>query len=292
MTDNLAAVGALGTVGLDPVSIIALAAIAIIGLPHGAFDGAVALALGYGKTLRSMFWFILVYIAIAACVVVFWVAFPVLALLLFLLISMVHFGIGDSQPGEWGHRTIQTLAHGGLVVIAISLLHRTEVEPIFAHLLVGDTTIVWMVLSGAAYGLAVIVAGYAVLAYRCPVLRPRLGELAALGAAYYVLPPLAGFALYFCAVHSMRHMTHIWRELRTGVEGGRKMLMLAFIFSLATWAAGAIALWLMPAAETLDGGILRVVFIGLAALTVPHMILVDGLFRSAPQASKRNSVLD
>ena len=166
MTDNLAAVGALGTVGLDPVSIIALAAIAIIGLPHGAFDGAVALALGYGKTLRSMFWFILVYIAIAACVVVFWVAFPVLALLLFLLISMVHFGIGDSQPGEWGHRTIQTLAHGGLVVIAISLLHRTEVEPIFAHLLVGDTTIVWMVLSGAAYWLAAIVAGYAVLADR------------------------------------------------------------------------------------------------------------------------------
>ena len=90
----------------------------------------------------------------------------------------------------------------------------------------------------------------------------------------------------------MRHMTHIWHELRTGVEGGRKMLMLAFIFSLATWAAGAIALWLMPAAETLDGGILRVVFIGLAALTVPHMILVDGLFRSAPQASKRNSVLE
>ena len=43
MTDNLVAVGALGTVGLDPVSIIALAAIAIIGLPHGAFDGAVAL---------------------------------------------------------------------------------------------------------------------------------------------------------------------------------------------------------------------------------------------------------
>ena len=48
MTDNLTAVGALGTVGLDPVSIIALAAIAIIGLPHGALDGAVALALGYG----------------------------------------------------------------------------------------------------------------------------------------------------------------------------------------------------------------------------------------------------
>ena len=44
------------------------------------------------------------------------------------------------------------------------------------------------------------------------------------------------------------------------------MLQLAFAFSLVTWAAGALALWLMPAAEALDEAILRVVFIGLAAL--------------------------
>ena len=283
MTDNMAETGPLMSVGFDPLSLIALAAIVIIGLPHGAFDGAVALALGYGKTLRSMLGFICAYIAIAVGVVVFWIAFPTVALLLFLLISMVHFGIGDSQPGWWGQRSLQALAHGGLVVVAISLLHRDEVEPIFAHLVLGDTAVLWGVLSGAAYGLAAVVASYAALAYRYQSLRPRLAELAVLGVAYYVLPPLAGFALYFCVVHSMRHMAHIWRKLRTGLDGGRKMLRLAVMFSVATWAAGALALWLMPAAESLDGAILRVVFIGLAALTVPHMILVDGLFRRAPR---------
>ena len=66
--------------GFDLLSLFALAAIVVIGLPHGAFDGAVALALGYGKTLKSMLGFVITYVGIAILVVLFWLAFPVLAL--------------------------------------------------------------------------------------------------------------------------------------------------------------------------------------------------------------------
>ena len=285
MTSDVTALAPTGSVGLDLLSLVALTAIVIIGLPHGAFDGAVALALGYGKTLKSMLGFVVTYVSISLFVVLFWLAFPVLALLLFLAISAVHFGIGDSLPGAFILRGIQSLAHGGLVVVGVSLMHRPEVDPIFAHLVAGETSLLWAVLSIAAYGLAVILMGYAVLAYRHPKLRLRFGELAGLALVYYLLPPLVGFALYFCVVHSVRHVRHLWNDLRDSAYGGRRMLPLAVLFTVASWLAATVTLGLIPATETPDGAILRVVFIGLAALTVPHMVLVDGFFRRLPQNS-------
>jgi O-antigen/teichoic acid export membrane protein len=64
------------------------------------------------------------------------------------------------------------------------------------------------------------------------------------------------------------------------------MLTLALVFTLASWIAGGLSLWLVSPADTIDEAILRVVFIGLAALTVPHMILVDGMFRRIRQPFK------
>jgi Brp/Blh family beta-carotene 15,15'-monooxygenase len=121
MIDAIAALASSTLIALGPQSLIALTAVVMIGLPHGAFDGAVALALGYGKSLKSMLGFILGYIAIAASVVVFWMMFADLALILFLTISVLHFGIGDRQSGGWLTRTTQTISHGGLVVIGISI---------------------------------------------------------------------------------------------------------------------------------------------------------------------------
>jgi Brp/Blh family beta-carotene 15,15'-monooxygenase len=93
-----------------------------------------------------------------------------------------------------------------------------------------------------------------------------------------ILPPLAGFALYFCAVHSRRHFQHIWQDI-TAVLSPRAALMLAGGLTIASWIL-ALALFInQPAIDGVDAAILRSVFILLAALTVPHMLLVDMLFR-------------
>ena len=42
---------------------------------------------------------------------------------------------------------------------------------------------------------------------------------------------------------------------------------------------GGIAYWYCSEQMSGEAALLRVIFIGLAALTVPHMILVDGFFR-------------
>jgi hypothetical protein len=90
---------------------------------------------------------------------------------------------------------------------------------------------------------------------------------------------LAGFAFYFCMVHTPRHLFRVWGQLSYQNFSSRTMMTMAAAFTCASWLAGGIALWMIPDAMSADAHLLRVIFIGLAALTVPHMLLVDGLFR-------------
>ena len=275
-------IAALTVIELDLWSLVALAAVVMIGLPHGAFDGAVALALGYGKSLKSMLGFILSYMAIAATVVAFWMILPDVALIMFLTISILHFGIGDAQSGDWLTRTTQILAHGGLVVVGISILHRAEVEPMFVHLIGSKSVFLWQFLDIASFCLLVVLIAYFIQAFMQSEVRIRFAELAGLGLAYYLLPPLVGFALYFCGVHSLRHLRYTWAKLRAQKYGVRTLVLLALSFTLASWGAGILIFWQMPTTKMLDGAIFQIIFIGLAALTVPHMLLVDGMFRRTP----------
>ena len=267
---------------------LALLAVVVIGLPHGAMDAAVALSLGYRGMVRLLT-FLVVYTLTALAVVMFWLAFPSLSLALFLLISMVHFGLGDtesSSPGA-GHsleRWVQALAHGGLVVVAIPYFHQADVAAIFS-ILGAVPGMIWPMLDAMAYAWLAVGAAYALLAMRRRHLRFGLAEWVGLVVLMALMPPLAGFALYFCCVHTPRHVRRILRSLAAS-SPPLPVYKTTVGLTLATWLAGGVCLALLSGGASfseasLPEASLQVVFIGLAALTVPHMILIDGIFRPA-----------
>lgn len=262
---------------LDHASLVALAFVVVIGLPHGAFDGAIARHLGYSRTLGGLIKFITVYLGLAGAVVAFWVWQPGLALALFLLISAVHFGYGDATATNGIARAVQIAAHGGVAVFGISLFHLQQVTPIYAALTNGDIMLAVMMTEMFPIFIMPVAALYLIAAIRDAGLRPRLVELALLCLLLSVVPPLVGFAIYFCVIHTGRHMRHIWDRVSSHATP-RHILSQAMLFTLASWGGGAMMLcWLDSGNISQD--LLQVIFIGLAALTVPHMILVDGLFR-------------
>ena len=268
-----------GLLDLGAWNLIVLAGIVLIGLPHGALDGAVAMHLGLVDKFSTMARFVIIYVGLAGLVVGAWIIAPSLSLIVFLTISMLHFGAGDARHGEGILRFAETLAHGGLAIVGISQFHRSEVDEIFYYLINQDTAMVWLAIN--VLTVAVIVAIIACVSQAAKDVKwsATTLELLILGIVYALVPPLLGFAIYFCLVHSARHFRRILSTIKATVDFSN-IKNQAILFTTASWVAAGIAFWML--ADFADPGptVMRITFIGLAALTVPHMLLIDGVMKS------------
>ena len=269
-------------------NLVGLAGIVLIGLPHGAFDGAVAMHLGMVNRFSSLARFVIIYVALAALVVVTWMIAPSISLILFLTISMLHFGAGDVKNGQGGLAFSEALAHGGLAIIGISQFHRSEVDEIFAYLINQDTAAVWLVIDVLTVAVIAAIITCVVQASKDPRWSTTVFELLLLGFVYAIAPPLLGFAIYFCCIHSARHFKKIYSSIKQTVSSSN-IKNQAILFTTISWVAAGMAFWLFADFANPGPTIMRITFIGLAALTVPHMLLIDGIMKIKPQPMRDTS---
>ena len=273
---------------LSATDLFALAAVMLIGLPHGAFDGAIAFCLGFGRSTGKIIGFLVMYLLLAGLSVLIWSVSPVFALAAFLGLTIVHFGSGDTehlfQTGprivQRGLKACQILVHGGMVTILLPVFHVAEVSQLFM-ILAGPNAVlimdalrpalmIWLVAACIYAGAGLVSRQYGAAA----------GELATLAVLVWLLPPLAGFAVYFCVVHSRRHFISIWTTMQLYISR-HFILISGGILTAASWGIGA-GLYVSQTASgsfSADEAFIRTVFILLSALTVPHMLLVDSMYR-------------
>ena len=261
---------------LGVLNIVGIFGIVMIGLPHGALDGAVAMHIGLVKKLSNLIKFMLAYISLAVFVVIVWMFFPTFSLIAFLGISLLHFGYGDAKNGEGITKFAEAVAHGGLVIVGISQFHRGEVDEIFYYLIKQDTSTIWLAMNIASIGVIAAIATCLLQTSKDVKWSSTTLELLLVGVVIAITPPLLGFSIYFCLIHSARHFSRIYRMIKQNVAN-TAIKTQAILFTVACWLAAVVAFVLF--ADFSDPGptILRIIFIGLAALTVPHMILIDGL---------------
>ncbi|MGB2267806.1 MAG: Brp/Blh family beta-carotene 15,15'-dioxygenase [Candidatus Poseidoniaceae archaeon] len=260
---------------VDVLNLIGLLAVVFIGLPHGAMDGALAIHLGWMNRPLKAATFLLAYVGLAALVVGMWLVVPTVGFLMFLAISLFHFGRGDIVPRTKEHQVAEVMMRGGIVLAGISLFHRSEVDSIFEVLIGSDTAIVWLFLQMVGV-LTLILIPVVLLSKTLQERKSTSIEIIGLIALFAIAPPLLGFAIYFCGIHSVRHFKHMGTMLKSTLQQFQ-VTRTTVIFSLMTWAVGLLVVANQSSSIGLEPALLQVIFIGLAALTVPHMILVDGI---------------
>lgn len=249
---------------------VALAFVIVLGVPHGALDGAVAAPMLRPRYGRIWFGaFALPYLGASALVLLAWQAAPLATLAVFLALSVLHFGEEDAGPG----RPIEALVRGGLPIALPALLQPEETARIFAvvtRIPLGELPAWWV--SAAWIWAAVVVIWLMTQRPR----RALLIELTLLSAAFWLLPPLTAFALYFVGLHAPRHMLALVHDTTRAPKVdtlGKALLACLPVFAL-TLLLGAL-LWPLYAAgsQSTPSTLLTLTLQMLSALTVPHVIL-------------------
>jgi len=287
---SLVAAQLIGSKDLTWQVAIALFALAV-GIPHGALDHFVTVP---RTNKKIMFIFISIYVLVACVAVLAILKWNVLGFQIVVLMSLLHFGVGDSAflneldrlKGISSSRlptTFVVLAFGSIPVV-LPLINSSSTSALSQ---VNTNLIDWH--QGFDQGLRSIVLALFIVALVALVITKRFRDvidLFLLAALAVLTPPLIAFAVYFGCWHAMRHtarLTLVLPESLSAYEQGKALkafwsavlpgtpaLIGAFILAAGLWIYGNVD-------KSFFWFVLTIVW----ALTVPHMIVTAKLDRKS-----------
>ena len=264
---------------------ICLLLILTIGVSHGSLDHVKGKKLFNILNINNIAIFYFSYILVAILVIIIWVTTPFISLIIFLLVASYHFGKEDTQflinENSYFNQLLFFLK-GLLIVIAPMFFHFNETIAIFKFLLV-DNEIFYSTLEfievNKILPIAIILSS---LSSICLFLRKFeikkftifLDYFSILVLNYY-LTPLVAFTVYFCFLHSIRHsITLIYEIDKNDFKNGLKVFgWKALPLTVLTAIFCLIGLYLLNNNYDFNSSILKIIFIGLASLTFPHILL-------------------
>ena len=264
---------------------ICLLLILSIGISHGSLDNFKGRKLFQILKIDNFSIFYFGYILIALIVIFLWILIPYVSLIIFLMVASYHFGKEDTQfltiENSYYNQFLFFLK-GSLIVFAPMYFHFDETISIFRLLLIENETF---------YKFLDLIESNRVLLY-CVILSTLANILLftknfelkkftifldyfSILIINYYFSPLVAFTIYFCFLHSIRHSISLMSELDENNLGNgfkifiKKALPLTFITAIFC----LIGLYLLNNTYNFDSSILKIIFIGLASLTFPHILL-------------------
>jgi Brp/Blh family beta-carotene 15,15'-monooxygenase len=252
-----------------PLWVIALF-IFIFGVPHGAADTLIFKKMCDKAAYRDWLIFGACYLVAVSAIIILWILSPLLFICYLLIVSAIHFG--DDLHGEPKFFWLSKI-YGCSVVLCPSLLWRTEVEDLFVPLVGMPSAMEVTNVTHSASLIALTMLGLLVYLNRNALSTKRVETIFWATLTLILLKPILGFTLYFCFWHSR---LHILRLIRLRYIDSSFISMALLIVPMIMTLLGV--LYIAYFVELMnDPNIARVLFVGLGALTLPHLHFVATL---------------
>ncbi len=264
---------------LTILNIISFLLIFFIGLPHGSFDGAVASLVGFSDRIQFLK-FIFYYLILFFLVILFWLQFPIVALSIFIIMTIIHFGLCDWTNFKINqHKYSVSLTYGMTIIFGIIFFNENQSILIFEYL-TNEKIYIFQKYFFIPYFLTLFSIIYFIyLSIFENKLRKGVIEIFFLLFIFYLFDPLLSFAIYFCFFHTYKHLKHLINNIYLNLKNKKFVIYSTLVFTVVSWVAGIGIIYYLVENLTFYESLLKVIFIGLAALTLPHMLLVDVVYR-------------
>ena len=265
--------------------LICLLFILSIGVSHGSLDHIKGKKLLKIFNFKQISIFYLTYILVAFIVIIIWMLMPSVSLIIFLIVASFHFGKEDTQflinENSYFNQLL-FFFKGLLIILAPMFFHFDETVSIFKLLLV-DNEIFYSCLnfieSNNILHITIILSTFSSIYFFLKKFEIKkftifLDYFSILILNYY-LSPLIAFTAYFCFLHSVRHSISLIYEIdNNDFKNGLKIFIKkALPLTILTAVFCLIGLYFLNNNYDLNSSILKIVFIGLASLTFPHILL-------------------
>jgi beta-carotene 15,15'-dioxygenase len=281
-------------------NLVCLILVLLFGITHGSLDNFKGKKLLKKFKIKNEVIFYVSYIVFALVIILLWLILPSLMLLIFLVVASYHFGKEDTSFNFLDDLTFTKKFHiffllkGLMIIIAPLIFHYEQSVEIFSNLFL-NKSVFFDVLEFMKYkefansGLSVlnlslilsIIAGIGLHGHSHNISSEIGGadtfipETISILSLNYFFNPLMAFTIYFCFLHSPRHSLSLIKELgeKSFIKGLQKFLKKALPLTLVTAILFIFSAYILTNYYVLDDAILKVIFIGLASLTFPHILL-------------------
>ena len=265
--------------------LVCLLLILIIGVSHGSLDHIKGRKLLKIFQINNIITFYTSYFLLAVTIIILWVLLPTLLLTTFLVVASFHFGKEDTQflidNNSYLNQFLFFLK-GSLVILAPLYFNFNETVSIFKLLLIENESFYQSlnVIENNNF----LIIGIVLSALSSIILFFKKFELKkfTIFFDYFSIiiinmhfSPLIAFTIYFCFLHSIRHSISLIAELDQESLGNGLLVFIkkATPLTILTATFCLIGLYFLNNNYNLDSAILKLIFIGLASLTFPHILL-------------------